>query len=381
MENCTADLQFMARALQLANKGLYTCAPNPRVGCVIANDGKIIGEGWHQRAGEDHAEVNAILDAKSKMDVLENFSTATAYVTLEPCCHQGKTGPCTQQLLDAGIGRVCYGMEDPNPLVAGNGITVLKNAGVKVDGPLLEDQARALNPGFIKRMQEGTPFIRVKMAMSLDGRTAMANGESKWITERTARQDVQRLRARSCAIVTGIETILQDNASLTVRREELPELESESNIRQPLRVVLDSKGRLPLDAKVLAPVGRMLWITTTNLNAEQNTWLAQQNHVDHRCLPRQQDRIDLHAVVKVLVERQCNEILVEAGATLAGEFLHQGLIDELVLYMAPKLFGSNARPLFELPLEHMSSQLSLSIIDVRAVGNDWRITAKPNTDT
>lgn len=333
----------MMLAVQLAQRGLYTTQPNPRVGCVIVKDHKIIAEGFHERAGEGHAEVNALDQLKH----IREAKGATAYVTLEPCCHTGKTAPCTDALINAGIARVVYGMEDPNPLVAGKGLQILRDAKIEVHGPVLEKESRALNPGFIKRMQIGLPFVRCKLAMSLDGRTAMANGESQWITGVAAREDVQKLRAQSCAIITGIETLLKDDPALTVRSEQLP---ASAKVKQPLRVVLDRQQRTPAQAKILQQPGETLLI---------------------------HDSDNLQAVLKQLADRQCNEILIEAGATLAGAFVQQGLVDELVIYMAPTLLGSNARPLLQLPFDSMDQQIPLNITDIHKIDQDWRITAIP----
>jgi diaminohydroxyphosphoribosylaminopyrimidine deaminase/5-amino-6-(5-phosphoribosylamino)uracil reductase len=370
----SADYSFMAQSLRLAERGLYTTMPNPRVGCVLVKNGEVIGEGWHIRAGEGHAEVNAITAAG------ENSRGATAYVTLEPCSHTGKTGPCSHALVDAGVVRVVYAMEDPNPLVAGRGLDYLREAGVQVDGPLLEDDARALNPGFIKRMERKLPFVRCKMGMSLDGRTAMASGESQWVTGKKARGDVQRLRARSCAIISGIDSVLMDNSSLTVRVEELdlPNAQ-DAAAKQPLRVVLDSKLRIGRKAKILAQETPILLVHNGNTeNADKlDGWPA---HVELLALPAHDGRINLNALLSELAKRQCNEVLVEAGATLAASFLRRGLLDEVIIYMAPKLLGSSARPLFDLPLNTMSSALPLKISDMRAVGTDWRITATPDTE-
>ncbi|MGD8174856.1 bifunctional diaminohydroxyphosphoribosylaminopyrimidine deaminase/5-amino-6-(5-phosphoribosylamino)uracil reductase RibD [Marinimicrobium sp. ARAG 43.8] len=363
------DSRFMARALRLAERGIYTTMPNPRVGCVMAHGEQWLADGWHERAGEAHAEINALRHAGEKA------RGATAYVTLEPCNHTGRTGPCSQALVDAGVARVVFGMEDPNPQVAGEGIQRLRAAGVVVEGPLMEDEARALNPGFISRMERGRPWVRCKLAMSLDGRTAMASGESKWVTARRAREDVQRLRARSCAIISGIDTVLMDHASLTVRATELG-LDNADAIarRQPLRVVLDSRGRMTPGATLLEQPGPVLLVGNM---ASQAPWPAQ---VETLALPGPRNRIDLTALLTELARRECNEVLLESGATLAGAFLGQGLLDEIIVYMAPKLLGSNARPLFQLPLDSMAAQLPLKIEDIRAVGHDWRITARPDPE-
>lgn len=365
------DRQYMARAIHLAAKGLYSTMPNPRVGCVLVKDGVVVGEGWHERAGEGHAEVNALAQAG------EQAKGATAYVTLEPCSHTGKTGPCCEALSKAGVARVVYAMEDPNPQVSGRGLDFLEAAGVAVSGPVLETEAWALNPGFIKRMESGRPLVRCKMAMSLDGRTAMASGESKWVTGPAARADVQRLRAQSCAIITGIGSILHDDSSLTVREDELklPNAGLAASI-QPLRVVLDSKQQLRASAKVVQSPARSLVVSA---QSEPDPELVAAG-VEQLSLPDEEGRVDLVKLLAELGRRQCNEVLVEAGSNLAGAFLRRGLLDEVVIYMAPKLMGSEAKPLFELPLQRMSAQLPLTITDMRAVGNDWRITARPDPD-
>lgn len=369
-----ADHVFMARALRLAERGLYTTMPNPRVGCLLVKDGQIIGEGWHYRAGEGHAEVNALAQAG------EQARAATAYVTLEPCSHTGKTGPCSEALITAGVARVVYAMEDPNPQVSGRGLEKLTAAGIEVAGPLLEDDARALNPGFVKRMEQKLPVVRCKLAMSLDGRTAMASGQSKWVTGRKAREDVQRLRAHSCAIISGIDTVLSDNASLTVRADELqlPNAE-DAAVKQPLRVILDSRLRLTRNSEILNHPSPILLVHNgSDDNADKlNGW---PEHLELIALPGKNDRIDLLALLRELARRECNEVLVEAGATLAGSFLRLGLLDEVIMYMAPKLLGSNARPLFDLPLNTMAAALPLKFRDIRAVGNDWRITAIPDME-
>lgn len=367
------DYDFMARAFRLAERGLYTTMPNPRVGCVLVKDGQVIGEGWHVRAGEPHAEVNALTAAG------DNARGATAYVSLEPCSHTGRTGPCSQALVDAGVSRVVYAMEDPNPLVSGRGIDIMRAGGIQVDGPVLEDDARALNPGFIKRMERKLPFVRCKLAMSLDGRTAMESGESKWITGPRARADVQRLRARSCAIVSGVDSVLQDNSSLTVRADELDLANArEAAEKQPLRVILDSRLRLPRNALMFKQHTPILLVH--NGSVEVGHLAGWPEFVELLALPGKDGRIDLQALLRELAQRHCNEVLVEAGSTLAGSFLRRGLLDEIVVYMAPKLLGSNARPIFELPLETMSASLALKINDIRAVGRDWRITASPDTE-
>lgn len=364
----------MAQALRLAERGLYTTMPNPRVGCVLVKDGHVIAEGWHYRAGTVHAETHALQQAGAEAQ------GSTAYVTLEPCSHTGKTGPCSDALIAAGVIRVVFAMEDPNPLVAGQGVEKLRAAGISTAGPILEDDARALNPGFTKRMERQLPFVRCKLAMSLDGRTAMASGQSKWVTGRKAREDVQRLRARSCAIISGINTVLRDNASLTVRADELqlPNAE-DATIHQPLRVILDSSLRLTRDSEILNHPSPILVVHNGDVSNMDRTgeWPA---HVELIALPDTKGRIDLNALLRELARRQCNEVLVEAGATVAGSFLRRGLLDEMIIYMAPKLLGSSARPLFDLPLNTMAAALPLKIQDMRAVGDDWRMTIVPDME-
>lgn len=375
------DHGHMATAISLARRGLYTARPNPTVGCVLVSQGRVIGQGWHAFAGGPHAEIEALNDARERGKAVLG---ATAYVSLEPCCFQGKTGPCSQALIAAGLSRVVYGMEDPNPRVAGAGIQQLRDAGIEVAGPLLESDARLLNPGFNKRMREGMPLVRIKLAMSLDGRTAMASGESKWITGPAARADVQRLRARSGAVISGIETVLRDDPSLNVRAAELdlppgdsPKAEVVAQ-QQPLRVVLDSGGRLPASARVLASPGEVLVVKATASRVALDGTVATVRQLE---LGDGKQRINLRKLLRYLADQQCNEVLVETGATLAGQFLQQGLVDELIIYMAPKLLGSSARPLFEMPLDTMSAQLGLKIADIRAVGQDWRITASVDPES
>ena len=368
------DEYFMARALQLAEHGLYTTDPNPRVGCVLVKEGAVIGEGWHRCAGQPHAEVNALAEAGGQA------GGATAYVTLEPCSHTGKTPPCCDALITAGVSRVVAAMQDPNPQVAGDGFARLRAAGIEVFEGVCQTQSRVLNPGFIKRMEQGLPWIRCKMAMSLDGRTAMASGESQWITGPAARRDVQRLRARSSAVVTGVGSILHDDSSLNVRNEELG-LEVDlkpTNLLQPLRVVVDSRFRTPLSARVLGVSGSSLVVgaqenegKTKLENAGVTTLLCRGEH----------GQVDLHVLAAKLAQRQCNELMVEAGATLSGAFVQAGLVDELIIYMAPKLMGDAARPLFKLPnLDKMSDQIKLIVTQIRSVGDDWRISAQVDFD-
>lgn len=382
VEFTTADHRFMACALQLAKQGLYTTDPNPRVGCVIVqydqdDEGRIVGEGVHLKAGEPHAEIHALRNAGACA------KGATAYVTLEPCSHTGRTGPCAVALLDAQVARVVVAMVDPNPQVSGQGIERLEAGGVSVDVGLLEQDALALNPGFISRMQRQRPFVRLKMAMSLDGRTAMGSGESQWITGPEARRQVQRLRARSSAILSGVESIIMDDSRLTLRADQLQLANGdEVTQRQPLRVILDSRLRLPLAAACLNEPGRTLIITTEQHSVEKRHKLEAAG-AEIQVLPTAQEgRVDLAHMLRWLADNeQVNELLVETGATLAGALLDAQLVDELQLFVAPTLLGGEARPLFALPgLTRMADQKRLTIKDMRAVGSDWRIIAVPATD-
>jgi diaminohydroxyphosphoribosylaminopyrimidine deaminase/5-amino-6-(5-phosphoribosylamino)uracil reductase len=355
------DVRHMAHALRLAERGLYTTDPNPRVGCVLVKDGRVVGEGWHERAGEPHAEVHALRAAG------EAARGATAYVTLEPCCHHGRTPPCTQALIRAGVARVVAAMPDPNPKVASQGIAELEQAGIPVQIGLLETQAERLNPGFLSRMRHGRPYVRIKLGVSLDGRTAMASGESKWITGEPARADVQRLRARSSAILTGVGTVLADDPSLTVRDFDIG--------RQPLRVVVDGHLSLRSEARLLRLPGKTLVVTAEDDDDYAEPLLAAGAEV--LVLPAGPDRVDFATLMQDLAQREVNELLVEAGATVCGALLKAGLVDELVVYMAPHLLGSSARGMFSIPgLESMADRVALDITDIRAVGRDWRITAK-----
>ncbi len=356
------DHKFMSRALHLAKKGTYTTSPNPNVGCVLVKDGDVIGEGWHEKAGQAHAEINALNQAGNKAE------GATAYVTLEPCCHHGKTPPCTDALIKAKVKHVIAAMSDPHSKVAGNGLKQLEAAGIFVETGLLEEQAKALNLGFIKRMQQRLPYVRCKLAMSLDGRTAMASGESKWITSSAARQDVQRLRARSDAILTGVGTVLADDPSMTVRLDEI-------NTQQPLRVVVDTNLSMPVDAKMLKQAGNTVLMTCS---ADEAIAEALKNAgADIQMMPYCNTNVDLKSVLQQLSDMHINDVLLETGATLSGAMLQAGLIDELIIYMAPVLMGNEARGLFALPgLDAMQDKIELEITDQRMVGQDMRITAK-----
>ncbi|WP_445158228.1 bifunctional diaminohydroxyphosphoribosylaminopyrimidine deaminase/5-amino-6-(5-phosphoribosylamino)uracil reductase RibD [Halomonas sp. E14] len=365
---------WMARAIALARRGLYTTHPNPRVGCVLVKQRRLVGEGWHERAGEPHAEVHALRMAG------EAARLATAYVSLEPCSHHGRTGPCAVALIDAGVSKVVVAMQDPNPQVAGRGIAMLREAGIEVEVGLLEEEARALNSGFISRMTLGRPFVRLKMAMSLDGRTAMESGESQWITGPQARSAVQRLRARASAILTGVDSVIFDNSRLTVRPDQLDLADAEAIAsRQPLRVVVDTHLRLPQAAACLREPGRTLVATVSGHDPQRRRRLEAAG-AEVVVMPSDQGgRVDLHALLEHLAEHeQANEVLLETGATLAGAMLDAGLVDEMQLFVAPTLLGGEARPLFALPgLTRMAQQRPLEILDIRAFGRDWRITARP----
>lgn len=354
------DTAMMARAIRLARRGIYSARPNPTVGCVLTRDNVVIGEGYTQPFGQHHAEIDALKHC-------QDAEGATAYVTLEPCSHQGKTGPCCDALIAAGVAKVVLAMRDPNPQVAADGIARLQAAGIDIEEGLLADQAGPINAGFFQRMRTGRPRVRIKLASSLDGRTAMASGESQWITGPAARADVQKLRARSDAIVTGVDTVLQDDPAMTVRDQAL------DIQRQPLRVILDSRLRTPAAAKILAEPGQTLIVYADAAadSAGLNTECLQ--------LPGAENHVDLDALLTELGRRQVNDILVECGPRLAGSFISAGLADELIVYMAATLLGSKARPLLELPIDVMGDKRNLNITDVRKVGEDWRLTCLPES--
>ena len=355
------DYKFMSRALLLAKKGIYTTAPNPNVGCVLVKEGEVVGEGWHKKAGEAHAEINALQQAGNKAE------GATAYVTLEPCCHKGKTPPCSDALIKAKIKRVVAAMIDPHSKVAGKGLKQLESAGIFVESGLLEDQAKELNLGFIKRMKKRLPYVRCKLAMSLDGRTAMASGESKWITSSAAREDVQHLRAKSGAILTGVGTVLADDPSMTVRLEGVD--------AQPIRVVVDTNLSMSANAKMLKEQGKTILMTCSADEAIAQS--LKDAGADIHMMPYCNTSVDLASVLQQLSDMQINDVLLETGATLSGAMLQAGLIDELIIYMAPVLMGNDARGLFALPgLESMQDKIEFEITDYRLVGKDIRMIAK-----
>lgn len=356
-----ADHEFMAQALRLAEKGLYTTSPNPRVGCVIVRDGVVVGAGWHARAGEPHAEIHALTQAG------ELARGATVYVTLEPCCHHGRTPPCAGALIEAGVSRVVVAMVDPNPQVEGEGLTQLQQAGIQTDIGLLDKEANELNIGFVFRMTCRRPWLRLKVAASLDGKTALNNGVSQWITGADARRDVHRLRARSCAMLTGIGTVLADDPMLNVREVETS--------RQPLRVVVDSHLRMPVTARMLTQ-GATLVVTTSN--DQDKAERLREAGAEVLVLPQLDGRVDLAAMLDALGKRGVNEIMVEAGRGLNGALVRQCLVDEFVIYLAPLLLGDRARGMFDLPeLSVMGERCELRITDVAMVGKDLRIRALP----
>ena len=367
-----SDHDFMARAIRLAKLGRYTTDPNPRVGCVIVKDGVVVGEGWHRKAGEPHAERNALSVAGN------GARGATAYVTLEPCCHTGRTPPCTQGLIEGGVSRVVVAMVDPNPLVAGKGQEALRKAGIEVVSGLMEAEAEKLNPGFIKRMCHGMPYTRCKLAMSLDGRTAMASGESKWITSDEARRDVQFLRAGSSAIVTGLGTILADDPSMNVRlsASDLPDANHGLPVRQPLRVVLDAGLQISSESKILKLPGSVLVMHSSDNRKRQDELLQAGAELQH--VTSNGHNLELKEVMQHLAQREINEVLIESGPTLAGAGLQSGIIDELVIYMAPHIMGDGARGLLRLPgLERMQDRIEVETRDIRQIGRDFRISAFP----
>ena len=354
------DHRMMARALRLAERAAFTTRPNPMVGCVIAHGEDVVGEGWHQRKGGPHAEVFALRAAG------ERARGATAYVTLEPCAHTGSTGPCADALIAAGVARVVGAMRDPFPQVDGAGFEKLRAAGIVVESGLMEAQARELNRGFLSRIERGRPWLRVKLASSLDGRTAMASGDSKWISGEAARRDVQQWRARSGALLTGAGTVLADDPQLTVR------LDDGSDFLPPLRVVLDPGLATVARGRVREGDAPTLYLHAPEAKPPRGL------QADHVVVPVDKGRFDLDAVLRLLATRGINEVQVEAGATLAGAFLAAGLVDELLLYIAPVLLGERARPLFDgLHIDAMAERLRLRTVDSRSIGGDLRLLLRP----
>lgn len=356
------DARYMARALRLAGRGRYTTHPNPRVGCVIARDGNVVGEGWHGRAGGPHAEIVALRAAGARA------RGADVYVTLEPCSHHGRTPPCVDALIEAGVARVVAAMEDPNPAVSGRGLARLRETGIAVEAGLMVGETEALNRGFVSRMRRGRPFVRVKLAMSLDGRTAMASGESRWITGASARASVHRLRAECGAVMTGVETVLADDPRLDVR---LP-----GDWAPPLRIVLDSRLRTPVMARILEQPGRALVLATEAAPPARSAAL-QAAGAAVIMVPGQGSRLDLGAALHALSAHEVGEVLVESGATLAGALITADLVDEIELFVAPSALGDQARGLLALPgLAHLDQRVPLEFVQVRRVGEDLRITLR-----
>lgn len=361
MTNFTPDDHlYMAQALRLAEQGLYTTMPNPRVGCIIVKNNKVLGEGAHLKAGTPHAEIHALAQAG------EQAAGATAYVTLEPCSHHGKTPPCTEALINADVAKVVVAMEDPNPLVAGKGIAALQAAGIAVNSGLMQQQAQALNPGFISRMVNRRPYVRSKIAASLDGKTALANGVSQWITGASARTDVQHWRAQSCAILTGIGTILKDNPSLTVRNLPIE--------RQPMSVIVDSNLRIPLSAKILQNPSVLIAFASDTDN-KANT-LAERG-VSLLSIPDDDGNVCLNSLLRHLASNEVNEVMVEGGELLNGSLMRLKMIDELIIYYAPKLMGGDSKNMFAFSsLQTMEDAVPINVTDIRMFGDDIRILAR-----
>ncbi|MDE2389135.1 MAG: bifunctional diaminohydroxyphosphoribosylaminopyrimidine deaminase/5-amino-6-(5-phosphoribosylamino)uracil reductase RibD [Betaproteobacteria bacterium] len=355
------DYSFMSHALRLAEQGLYSTTPNPRVGCVIVRDGQIVGSGWHVKVGQPHAEINALTDAGAAA------RGATVYVTLEPCSHHGRTPPCVDALIAAGIARVVIAMEDPNPLVSGCGCALLQQAGIIVQIGLLQAEAHALNAGFISRMMRKKPWVRLKIAASLDGKTTLNNGVSQWITGEAARLDGHHWRARSCAVMTGIGTVESDNPQLTVRHIKTD--------RQPKKIVVDSRLVIPLDARVLQD-GEETFIFTAQIGNPEKKAALNQRNVRVMVLPNADGSVDLQKMMATLADLEINEVLVEAGGRLNGALVEAGLVDELIIYLAPHLIGDNALGMIKLQeLKCLEQKRKLNIQDIRMVGQDIRLIA------
>lgn len=354
------DHAYMSQALQLAEKGLYSTSPNPRVGCVIVRDGKIAGSGWHVQTGQPHAEINALNIAGGAAQ------GATVYLTLEPCSHYGRTHPCAEALIRAKVAKVIIAMQDPNPLVAGKGASLLKQSGINVLVGLMGEWAKDLNVGFVSRMINNRPWVRMKIAASLDGKTALNNGVSQWITGEAARHDGHRFRARSCAVLTGIGTVLEDDPQLSVRFIETP--------RQPLRIIIDSQLKIPTTAKVLRGEGELIFTTTDN---KERISALKEAGARPIILPSEKGKIDLAGLMQILADFEINELLVEAGNRLSSAFIREGLVDELIIYLAPHLIGNRAMGMLQLPeLTDLSEKYNLKIKDLRMVGEDIRIMSR-----
>lgn len=372
-----SDIFYMQKALELAKKGLYSTKPNPAVGCVLVKDGIIVGEGWHQKAGQPHAERVALASAGNKAQ------GATAYVTLEPCSHFGRTPPCADGLIEAKVARVVVAMRDPNPLVSGQGIKRIEDAGIDVLVGVLEEDAKAINLGFIRKMEKQLPFVRLKMASSLDGRTAMNNGESHWITGEESRKEVHKMRAQSGALITGIGTVLADNPSLTVRLtdQELAELNLSQDNCHPIRIVLDPNLSMPTDAKMLSLPGRTILMTSKE-TTDRSPELVEMfyNHgVELVAVSAQDDRLDIESILRYLAEvEDVNDVMVESGAIVAGAFMQSGLVNELHSFIAPSLMGNTAKPMFVLPgIESMDQKMNFKIQSMDRFGEDIRLILVP----
>ena len=354
------DHRYMARALELAGRGLYTATPNPRVGCVIVSNGAVAGEGWHERAGEAHAEVNALAAAGTRAH------GATAYVSLEPCVHQGRTGPCADALVKAGVKRVVAAMQDPNPLVSGKGGDRLKQSGIAVETGLMADEARELNVGFVSRMTRGLPWVRLKVAASLDGKTALANGRSQWITGEEARRDGHHWRARACAVLTGAGTVRDDDPRLTVR--------DVTTTRQPLRIVVDSKLETPPAARILEGGGALVAAARED---KARIAALKAKGAEVIVMPNREGKVELGDLFRELARREINEVHVEAGFRLNGSLVREGLVDELLVYLAPSIIGDKAQGMFELPeITELAGRRQLVVRELRAIGADIRVLAR-----
>ena len=365
-----ADHKFMQRAISLAKRGHFTTSPNPRVGCVIVRNEEVVGEGFHQKAGQGHAEVHALKQAGIKA------KGATAYVTLEPCSHYGLTPPCAEALIKAQVTHVIAAMVDPNPKVSGRGLELLNAAGITTQFGLLEQDARALNPGFIQLMTTKLPYVRCKLAASLDGKTAMASGESQWITSAEARTDVQRLRAQSCAVICGADSVIFDDAKMTVRWHDLGELKNsytEADVRQPVRIIIDGKNRLTPDLAIFQSESKILLIRHTIENDHAWPHFVEQVQIDKA---ENSEYINLTLLLRYLAKQGLNDVLIESGSQLTGAFVSQNLVNELILYQAPKLIGHDGKGLVNMPtVLQLDEAKNLEIQDMRMIGKDIRLTA------
>jgi diaminohydroxyphosphoribosylaminopyrimidine deaminase/5-amino-6-(5-phosphoribosylamino)uracil reductase len=366
------DHEMMSRALHLAKKAIFSSAPNPAVGCVICVNGKVVGEGFTRPAGHNHAEVEALGNS-------ENTESACVYVTLEPCSHQGRTGACAKALIDAKVAKVIISTIDPNPLVAGKGIQMLRDAGIQVSCGLLEQQAIHLNRKFIKFVTQGIPWVTVKSASSIDGRTAMKSGESQWITSPSARADVQKLRAAHCAIITGVNTVMLDNPSLNLRISN-NDLNVPDPIKHPARVIIDSNLSVRADAKLFQSVGNVIIATLEGDTQRQRSNAFNEVGVEVLFFESEDLQVPINSLLKRLAKKELNSVLVESGATLAGSFVRKGLMDEFVCYFAPKIFGDTALPMLKLPIDSLDAHLALSLEDIRHIGPDIRMTFTPDRD-